>query len=260
MDLIKAIIVDDETNARDTVKKVLKMMQLPVEVIDEAADASEGIAKIKTLKPDLVFLDIEMPGKNGVQMLEEMQPADFEVIFITAYHDYAIKAFRFSAIDYLLKPIDPDELQVAVQKVQTKKQVVSATQIQLLQQLLRQPAVATITQPAPDKIALSTAEGIHFVLLSEIIWMESLGAYTKFHIEGQKPIIVSRILKEYEDLLKDYSFVRIHQSSFINIDHIKKYVRGDGGQVWMSDGTEIEVSRRKKDELFHKMEKNILRK
>lgn len=254
MQTLTAIIVDDEANARSTIKGMLQMLDTGIELVGEAADGHEGKLLIEQLKPQLVFLDIQMPGKTGLQLLEEMQPVQFDVVFTTAYHEYAITAFKFSAIDYLLKPIDPQELLAAINKIKQKKQSVSASQLQILQSILQQtqlsPAAASL-----EKIALSTAEGVHFITLKEIIWIESLGAYTKFHITGQKPVVVSKILKEYEELLKDYPFVRVHQSSLVNLQHIKKYIRGDGGQVWLSDGSEIEVSRRKKDELLAMLEK-----
>lgn len=254
MQNITAIIVDDEANARSTINGMLQMFDNNIQIIGEAADGNEGLQMIEQLKPQLVFLDIQMPGKTGLQLLEEMQPIQFDVIFTTAYHEYAITAFKFSAIDYLLKPIDPQEMMAALEKIKQKKQTVSASQLQILQNILQQTQLSN-TAPVLERIALSTAEGVHFVGLKEIVWIESLGAYTRFHITGQKPIVVSKILKEYEELLRDYPFVRVHQSSLINLQHIKKYMRGDGGQVWLSDGSEIEVSRRKKDELLSMLEK-----
>jgi two-component system LytT family response regulator len=250
---LRAIIIDDETNAREALTNLLRLVCPEVEICGEAKNADLGIELIKKEKPNLVFLDIQMPGKTGFDLLASFEKVDFGVIFTTAYQEYAIRAFRFSAIDYLLKPIDPDELQMAVEKYKSQIASVNPQQLQILQEQLdttKSPRLVQRSRNDNQRIALPTAEGIHFVQMTEIIQCESLGSYTKFHLVKGPAIVVSRLLKEYEEILDNYYFFRVHQSNIINLEHIKRYVKGDGGQVWMSDNTEIEVSRRRKDEFL----------
>jgi two-component system LytT family response regulator len=251
MQFINTLIIDDEANARNTIKNILQQLQLPVNVIGEASNASEGLEKIQSLHPELIFLDIQMPGKSGIEMMQDIKHDDIQVIFVTAHHGFALQALKLSAIDYILKPVDPADLREAVGKALKRKNKPAAEQLQLFQQALQylqQPQ-----QKAPQKLALSTSEGILFAELKDIIWIESLTGYCKFYLENQKPVIVSKNLKEYEELLAPHNFFRSHQSSVVNLVHIKKYVRGEGGQVWMSDGSEIEVARRRKEELLSKL-------
>ena len=249
---MKCIIVDDEQNSRETLRYLLHAIAPDVIILAEAKNTEQAKNFIEKLQPDLVFLDINMPWQTGIEFLEGLEQPAFHVIFITAYNEYAVKAFRLNAIDFLLKPVDPDELEQAIKKVKANKQPLLSEQLTGIKANLQ-------TNKNIERLALPTAEGIHFIPLTDIIWLESMGAYTKFHVENQKPIVVSKVLKEYEELLQGYPFLRVHQSSLINLNHIKKYVRGDGGQVWMSDGNEIEVSRRKKDELLQVLEKFAIR-
>lgn len=251
MQPIKTLIIDDEANARSAIKNMIAHLQLPVDIIGEASNAAEGLDKIMALKPDLLFLDIQMPGKSGIELMQEMNSDAVQVIFVTAHQGFAIQALKLSAIDYILKPIDPSDLKEAVNKVIKQKSKLATEQLILFQQAmqhLQQPM-----QKAPQKLALSTSEGVLFTELKDIIWIESLTGYCKFYLHAQKPIIVSKNLKEYEDLLATHNFFRTHQSAVVNLMHIKKYVRGEGGQVWMSDGSEVEVARRRKEELLAKM-------
>lgn len=250
---LRAVIIDDETNAREALTNLLRLVCPEVEICGEAKNADLGIELIKKERPNLIFLDIQMPGKSGFDLLSSFEKVDFGVIFTTAYQEYAIRAFRFSAIDYLLKPIDPDELQAAVEKYKSQAASVNPQQLQILQEQLdttRSPRLVQRSRNENQRIALPTAEGIHFVQMTEIIQCESLGSYTKFHLVKGPAIVVSRLLKEYEEILDNYYFFRVHQSNIINLEHIKRYVKGDGGQVWMSDNTEIEVSRRRKEEFL----------
>jgi len=251
MQLINTLIIDDEANARNAIKNMLHQLQLPVNVIGEAGNAAEGLEKIQSLHPELIFLDIQMPGKSGIELLQDLKRDDIQVIFVTAHQGFALQALKLSAIDYILKPVDPADLKEAVEKALKQKNKPGAEQLQLFQQALQylqQPQ-----QKAPQKLALSTSEGILFTELKDIIWIESLTGYCKFYLQNQKPVIVSKNLKEYEELLTPHNFFRTHQSSVVNLVHIKKYVRGEGGQVWMSDGSEIEVARRRKEELLSKL-------
>ena len=253
MKKLRTVLIDDETNARQALSSLLRLLCPDVELCGEAKNVDSGLELIKQQQPDLVFLDIQMPGKTGFDLLQALDKPDFGVIFTTAYEEYAIRAFRFSAIDYLLKPIDPDELQSAVGKYKSQLMSVNPQQLRILQEHIAEPrqhGLSQRTKNANQRIALPTAEGIHFVQMTDIIQCESLGSYTKFHLVGSKPIVVSRLLKEYEEILDNYFFFRVHQSNIVNLEHIKRYVKGDGGQVWLSDNTEVEVSRRRKDEFL----------
>ena len=251
MEKLRAVIVEDEANARQTLRNMLKILCPDVEIIGEAKNADLGIELINKEKPNLVFLDIQMPGKTGFDLLKSFEEIFFDVIFTTAYQQYAVKAFRFSAIDYLLKPIDPDELVEAIKKVKEKSQGLDNQQLSVLEEHLLEPVFTKKRSPNGDRrLALSASDGIHFVALTEIIQCEAMGAYTRFHLTTGKKIIISKVLKEYEEMLDDYYFFRVHQSNIINLDHVKRYVKGDGGQVWLSDGAEIEVSRRRKEEFL----------
>ncbi|MEP7317846.1 MAG: LytTR family DNA-binding domain-containing protein [Panacibacter sp.] len=248
---IRTLIIDDEANARSAIKNMVQQLNLPVEIIGEASNATEGLEKIKALQPELLFLDIQMPGKSGIELMQEMNRDNIAVIFVTAHQGFAIQALKLSAIDYILKPVDPDDLKDAVEKAFKQKTKLATEQLLLFQQALQH--LQQPQQKAPQKLALSTNEGVLFTELKDIIWIESLTGYCKFYLQGQKPIVVSKNLKEYEDLLASHHFFRTHQSSVVNLMHIKKYVRGEGGQVWMTDGSEIEVARRRKEELLTKM-------
>jgi two-component system, LytTR family, response regulator len=240
------IITDDEQNSRETLRFLLAAISPDTLIVAEAKNTEQAKNYIEKLKPDLLFLDINMAGQSGIEFLEENGTMGCQVIFTTAYNEYAVKAFRLNAIDFLLKPIDPDELEAALNKAKNQPIILEKSQIQSAQNFMHHKDSQTI-----KRLALPTQEGIHFVDMDNIVFLESMGSYTKFIIENQKPIIVSKGLKEYEDLLSsEYSFIRVHQSNLVNLKHIRKYVKGDGGQLWMSDGTEIEVSRRKKDELL----------
>lgn len=250
---MKCIITDDEQNSRETLRHLLAAIAPDVIVLAEAKNTEQAKNFVEKLQPDLLFLDINMPGQTGIEFLEASGPLKCHVIFTTAYNEYAVKAFRLNAIDFLLKPIDPDELEAAIKKVKTSPSVINKEQLSGAKNLMNAGGDKSL-----QRLALSTSEGIHFVELKTIIWLEAMGAYTKFHIEGQKPIIVSKVLKEYEELLPGEFFVRVHQSSLVNLAHIKKYVKGDGGQVWMSNGAEVEVSRRKKDEVAEALKRIAL--
>ncbi|GAB3546012.1 LytR/AlgR family response regulator transcription factor [Spirosoma fluminis] len=253
MNPLRAVIIDDETNARQALSNLLQLVCPDVVICGEAKNVDSGIALIHEQHPNLVFLDIQMPGKTGFDLLSSFPTADFGVIFTTAYQEYAIRAFRFSAIDYLLKPIDPDELQSAIGKFKTKLLPVDQQQLKILQEHIDEPRHSELKKRTPNanqRLALPTAEGIHFVQMADIIQCESLGSYTKFHLTTSKSIVVSRLLKEYEEILDNYYFFRVHQSNIVNLEHIKRYVKGDGGQVWLSDNSEVEVSRRRKDDFL----------
>jgi two-component system LytT family response regulator len=251
-DMITAIIIDDEQNSRDTLRMMLEAMCPEVKIAGEAKNIMEGRKLISKQKPKIVFLDIQMPGGTGFDLLQTLDKMDFKVIFTTAYNEYAVQAFRYSALDYLLKPIHPEDLRQAVAKATEPQIGQLAEQLELLKSHLIPPVPKPDNTPgtATKKIALPTMEGIHFVLLEDIVWCEALGGYTRFHIRNAAPIVISRLIKDYEDLFSPYNFIRVHNSSLVNVAHVVKYVRGEGGQVWMADGSEIEVSRRRKEQLL----------
>ena len=227
-------------HCRKTLTILLKEYCPVVQLIEQCSDAETGIKAIKERKPDLVFLDIEMPNMNGFEMLEKLPEINFEIIFTTGYDQYAIKAFHFSALDYLLKPVERVELQRAVQKVSQRLHSPLPQQMEILLQKLHQPASPV------QKIALPTMEGLQMIALGSIISCASDSNYTTFLLKNKQKIIVSRPLKEIEELLEEYSFLRVHNSYLVNLNEIDKYIKGEGGYLMMTDGSTIDVSRSKK--------------
>ncbi len=247
MSKIGAIIVDDEVKSRTTLKSLVERYCDEVDILGMAESVDQAIRLVKQKHPDLVFLDIEMPEKNGFEFLDKTPSGDFDVIFTTAYDSYALKAIKYSAADYLLKPIDIEELVEAVEKVrQNEKRHQNQDQFHLLLTSLKEAQ-------KPKRIALPTGKGLQFIEIDNIIRLESEGSYTTFFIKDQSKIIASKNLKEYEDLLISHNFIRIHHSHIINVDFIKEYVRGDGNYVVMEDGTTVTISRRKKDEFLKRI-------
>jgi two-component system LytT family response regulator len=243
--MIKALIVDDELHCRKTLAMTLKEYCPDVQVVDQCSDAEEGIDAIQKHKPDLVFLDIEMPRMNGFDMLQQLTDIPFAVVFTTSHNEYAVKAFRFYALDYLLKPVEPKELIAAVHKVQTQKQQPSAEQFQMLLDKL------SGREEVFPKIPVPTSDGFELIPIESISYCEAEDNYTRFHLTNKKRIIVCRMLKEVEEQLNDYPFfIRVHNSYIVNLKEVKKYVRGEGGYVIMSDDTPVSVSRSRKEALL----------
>lgn len=239
-----AILIDDEPNATEALTNMLRMTAPDVEVIGVANDPFLGIEKLRTMPPDLLFLDIQMPHMTGFELLEKLGKVSFPVIFTTAYDQYALQAFKVSATDYLLKPIDLDELEAAVDKVR-KQQKIARSGFEALEQLFRQ-----VRRPEPQRLALPVGDGLVFVLLSDIVRLQSDSNYTTFHLTGKQKVLVSRTMGEYEDLLVKQNYCRIHHSHIINLAHLQRYVKTDGGYVEMSDGSKVEISRRKRDDFL----------
>ena len=242
--MLKAIIIDDERHARESIKLILEKHHANVEILGMAESVAEAIIKIKEFHPDLIFLDIDMPDGNGFEVIEAFDNPDFEVIFVTAYGNYAIKAIKISALDYIVKPIEPSELLDAVHKAHVKKQNPGTTHKQLKIFKDQNKKVNT------DKVVLPTEEGYVFVELKDIIRCEADSNYTKFYLSNGSKILVSRTLKEYDDILSENSFFRIHNSHLINLSHVRRYLKGKGGFVILSDGSSVEVSVRKKSEFL----------
>jgi len=245
--MITAIIVDDEPYSCESLVSLLERYCPEVKILDICYSGADALKAIAEQTPTLIFLDIEMPYMNGFEMLQELSTINFSIIFTTSYDQYAIKAIRFSALDYLLKPVDSDELQTAVQKVLQKSHETVPQQIEMLLQKLTHPTIAV------NKIAIPTMEGLQMILVEYIISCSSESNYTILHLKNKHTITASRTLKEIEEMLEDYSFLRVHHSFLANLNEIEKYVRGDGGYLIMSDGSNIDVSRSRKDLLLKKL-------
>jgi two-component system LytT family response regulator len=245
--MIKAIIVDDELDCCETIAALLDSFCPDVELTGIYHNGTEALPIILQKQPDLVFLDVEMPKMNGFEMLEQLPQVNFDIIFTTSYDQYALKAIRFSAIDYLLKPVDREELQRAVQKVIQRSQRTIAKQVEILMQKLHQPAKSI------GKIALPTMEGLQMIPVDSIISCESDSNYTILLLKSRKKLIVSTTLKEMEEVLEDHSFLRVHRSYLVNLNEVEKYVKGEGGYLIMSDGSMIDVSRNRKEQLMKQL-------
>ena len=243
--MIRAILIDDEPKNNRILKLMLEEFCPDVQIEGQADNAEEGATLIREVEPDLVFLDIEMPYGSGFDLLDRLKPVQFEIIFITAFNNYSLKAIKYSALDYLLKPVNIEELMAAVKKASDRVTTrhVNARIENLLYNLKR-------PQPGVQKMALPSKEGYIFVLLTDIIRCESKGAYTIFYVKDMDKILSSKSIKEYELLLSSDTFFRIHHSHIVNLHYIKKYHRGRGGHIEMEDGTLIEVASRRKDELM----------
>lgn len=242
--MIKAIIVDDEPYCCEALDTLLSRYCPQVKVAGICYSGKDALQEIKEQEPQLLFLDIEMPQMNGFELLQKIPKPGFDLIFTTSYDQYAIKAIRFSALDYLLKPIDRDELQAAVNKVTERNQPPLTQQLELLLQKIQTPARQI------NKVAMPTLEGLQMVTVDTIISCESDSNYTIVFLKNKQKIVVSRTLKDIEEMLEDYSFVRIHHSYLVNINEINKYVKGEGGYVVMSDGSAVDVARSKKELLL----------
>lgn len=246
---MNAIIVDDEPDGIRTLQKMLAQHCPQVKVTTTCADAYIAQEQISLLNPDLLFLDIQMPGKTGFDLLSENAERNFQIIFVTAHNEYMLKALQFSAADYLLKPVDEDRLIEAVGRAGKKMKTESS--VEQTRTLLHN--IARVGTPAEMRLCLPTQKGFIVVKLEEIVYCEAERSYTVFHLLNRKPVIVSKPLFDYDTVLQSTSFLRIHKSFLINLHHVKEYQRGEGGIVVMSDGAEIEVSRRKKEQFLAKV-------
>jgi len=248
--MIKAIIVDDEHYAAQALVTLLERHCADVKVEAVCNSATAAMEAIEELQPQLVFLDIEMPHLNGFELLEKMAPIQFDFIFTTSYNQYAIKAIRFSALDYLLKPIDKEELIAAVNKFINRRTSFLSQQLDILLAQLRQP------QATVNRIALPTLEGLQLIPVDTIIYCTSNSNYTILFLKENQKLTVSRTLKEIEEMLEDYPFLRVHHSYLVNLNEIRKYIKGEGGSLVMSNSSEVNVSRSKKEMLLAKLQAN----
>nr|WP_321227557.1 LytTR family DNA-binding domain-containing protein [uncultured Psychroserpens sp.] len=246
--MITAVIIDDDINLRNGMKGLLNLYAPEINIIGEADNVQNGVIEILNKKPQVVFLDIQLTDGTGFDILESITKTEGKintnVVFITAHEKYAIKAFRFSALDFLLKPVDPDELQDVISKI--KNSLESKSSFSNIDLLLENISKKVDTF---KRIALSTSDGIHLFEIGDIIRCESNDNYTKFIIKDQKPVLISKTLKEYDELLSEHGFERIHQSHLINIAYLKAYIKTDGGYVLMQDGSHLPISQRKKERL-----------
>lgn len=246
--MIKAILIDDEKNALEVLEWQLKNHCPDVEVAALCTNVDEGVIAIIQQKPQLIFLDIEMPIKNGFEVLNAFKEPTFDVIFTTAYNQFAIKAFKYAAFDYLLKPIDAEDLKESIERFKNKKATTVNEQLKLLMEQMNKTN-------STGKIALNTADGLQFVNAEQIIRCESLSNYTKIFLTTNQKITIAKTLKEVEETLLGYNFYRIHNSHLINISHIEKFVKADGGYVLMTDGEHITVARNRKEGFIEKFSK-----
>ncbi len=251
---IKTILVDDEANNLQFLQSLLKDNCPTLQVMEMANTSADGLVMIQELHPQLVFMDVDMPGMTGFEVLKKLEPLSFEVIFVTAYNQYAMEAFEYNAVAYITKPIVTEKLIAAVEKAITKIEEKKYTEhiFSLLENVQQ--------KNEHDKIALPTLQGLQFVKLSQICYVESSGNYSNFFLADNTKIMVSRQLGEYEKLLPADNFVRIHDKHIINLTCIKEYIKGSGGEVILENGARLSVAARRKDELLSRFEKWLRKK
>jgi two-component system LytT family response regulator len=243
---MRALLIDDETDSLESLSAELQVFCPEVEIVGTCNDPRQGLSSIRELKPDLIFLDIEMPHLNAFELLEQLEPIGFDVIFVTAYDEYAVKAFEFNAVDYLLKPVLQSKLIQAVQKVADKNS--HHLRPQQLQALINNMNLQS--RQEMENIALPTSEGFDFVPINDIRYLQSDNNYTWVHLVTQQKYLVTRTLKDVASMMSFPRFFRVHQSYCVNLNHVKKYVRGQGGYLVLKDGTQIPVSRANKEPLL----------
>lgn len=244
--MISIAVIDDEAKARETIINILSLSKSDIRIAGEAGSVAAGFELINREHPDLVLLDINMSDGSGFDLLKKFEKIPFKVIFITAHEEYAIKAFKFSAIDYILKPITAGDLLQAVDKA-TESKSKEDTGIRLTALLANLDKIR--------KIVLRTAESIHIIQVKNIIRCEADVNYTTFYLDNSEKLLVSKTLKDYAELLEHSGFFRTHQSHLVNLDHVLRYDKTEGGHLVMADGSIVPVSSRKKDELFELFEK-----
>ena len=249
--MISVVIIDDESKARITLKELLLSTCPEVEVLGEADGVNSGIQLLSKLRPDAVFLDIQMKDGTGFDLLDQLPRVDFQVIFATAYIEFAIQAIEYNAFKYLLKPIDPDKLQLVCHEIKEEK----ANQLPVLQ---LERLLESIQSQKIEYIALPTREGIIYLKLKEIIRLESEGNYSFFHTARQEKVVVSRTLKEFEKVLPKNLFFRVHQSHIVNLREVRKYLREDGGYALMVDDTKVPISNRNKNDFLKRLDQMSL--
>lgn len=248
---ISAIIIDDEKNGRENLAGLIKSHCPEIKMVGEANSVTQAINVIQEKQPQLIFLDIEMPGGSGFQLLEHFKDFPFEVIFVTAYDNYAIKAIRFSASDYILKPINLNELIAAIDKV--SQRISNQDENQRIRQLYQ-----NTLHPANPKIGLPTVDRVEFVEVKSIIRCQGESNYTHLYFTAKKPLLVAKSLIEFEELLAEYGFIRVHKTHLVNLHHVSSFTKNDGGILNLSNGDSVCISRRRKDFTVAQL-KNVLK-
>jgi two-component system LytT family response regulator len=246
--MIRTVIVDDEIDSIRVLQRLLETACPNVEIVGKADGVETGLLMIQMTRPDLVFLDIEMTQGNAFDLLNQLQPFNFRVIFVTAFDNYALRAFKYSAVDYLLKPVDMDDLRNAVERVSSE--LLEKSMVEKMQALLEN--VSTL-QLSRQKMAIPTINGLIFVTIEDIIRLEAKGSYTIIYLGNKEQVMATRNIKEYEDLLPDAIFCRVHNSHIINLQNIQKYNKGRGGYITMEDGSSIEVATRRREEFLRRL-------
>ncbi len=241
--MLKAIIIDDELKGRIALRQKLLDYCKNVQLAGEAENGEQGLLLIEKHHPDIIFLDIEMPRMNGFDMLKQVKEKNFQIIFTTAYDQYAITAIKYSAFDYLLKPIDIEELQSAIARISNQSFNQTEKKLDALEQNLGSKKIF-------NKIAVPTMQGLLFYDINSIIHLEAQSNYTILYFTDHSKLTASKTLKEFEELLPEDIFFRTHHSHIINLNFIKRYIKGDGGQIEMQNGNYVDVARRKKEEFL----------
>ena len=242
--MLRVMMIDDEVRGMEVLHYDINKLNLDVEIVGKFSDPVKGLEALRTDSPDLLLLDIEMPWMNGFELLDKLDRIDFDVIFITAYDQHAIKAFKYAAVDYLLKPVDLESLQDALQRVINRQQVLSQSQLNVLLSAINN------TGDEISKLVIPTIEGFEFIEINDIIRCQASGNYCTIYLKQGNQFLASRHLKHVEGLLPAKDFYRVHQSHLINLKHIKRYSKTDGGHVVMGDGSEVAVARSRKDEFL----------
>ena len=251
--MIKAVLIDDELHSSKLLEIKLKNIAMDIQILDIIHTPADALERLAALAPDVIFLDIDMPLMDGFSLLRQLGDIPFEVIFVTAYDQHGINAIKMSALDYILKPVDDDELSTAISKLRLKlsekkaNQMVPQEQMGILFETLQR------SQNNSGRLALSTQDGVLFVRFKDILKVESSSNYSIFHLLNRQKIMVSRTLKEYEDVLEEYQFLRVNRSCIVNLDEVIRYRKGDGGTLELTNQTEVEVSPQKKADLLQRM-------
>jgi two-component system LytT family response regulator len=246
--VVKAVIVEDEAKGLNNLKNLLGQYCPEVKVIGEAGSVEQGATLLNSKKPDVAFLDISLPDGLVFQLLNRVRPIDFEIIFVTAYEEYAVKACEYSSIGYILKPIDPDQLKEAVGRIQYRRDAASDRRLEIFNSYYNNPNAFT-------KMSISALDGIYFVNIRDIVRFEAEDNYTHIYLKSGERITACKTIKSYEDMLTPFNFYRVHKRHVINLNYMRKFVKGDGGYLIMDDDIQIEVSRRRRPAFMEQMKR-----
>lgn len=240
---MNCIIIDDEKHCIKTLTTLLETNFPEVKILATCSESIKAYDLIQQQQPDFIFLDIEMPLLNGFDLLSKFENLFFDVVFTTAYDTYAVKAIKYSALDYLLKPVGKEDLAAAIEKIKSKQSSISKAQLQM--------ASAVHNRQLPDTIALPTADGLTFASVTDIVFCIADGSYTRMSMTDKSEILLSKTLGDVEELLSEYPFFRIHHSTLINLKQVKKYIKGEGGEVMMSNGQSLQIARTRKNDFLN---------